>query len=74
MFHGEFVGLDHVDEGHGDGEGADTAGDGSEESCFVLDGVEGDVAGDSFRGLYDADVDDACAGFDMIGGDEVWDS
>jgi len=67
-----------VEEEHGDGHGADAAGDGGDEGGFFFDVFEIDVAleavADFFGGVFDAIdayVDNDSAGFNHVGGDGI---
>ena len=76
----EFGGAEGVAEEHGDGHGADAAGDGGDPTGDFGDFIEVDVAdgffGDFAEGVgdfdaVDADVDDHRARFDVVGAKEV---
>ena len=71
-------GLNRVDHEHGDGHGADAAGDGSDDGSLLLHAVEVDVADEAIaallRGVFDtvdADVDNRGAVLDHVGRDGV---
>jgi hypothetical protein len=71
-------GSDGVEEEHGDGHGADAAGDGGDEGRFFFYVFEIDVANEPesrfFGGVIDAinaDIDNDGAGFNHVGGDGI---
>lgn len=70
-------GLHHVIEEHGDGDGADAAGDGADPACDLAGAIKDNISDGSDLTVWPLDAVDTninynCAGLDPVCGDQGW--